>query len=130
MFTLEGPVDNYVCRHLTQTFLRRISSNVFSTTTITSDAGVEARRSLPDRAGAGLGPDFANAKRRRAWPDLAGAERPVEGLGPGSAIARGVVKGLESGVEARHVLEADLVLDRRASLHNHRVVRTACAESD
>ena len=50
MLTLEGPVDNYVCRHLTQTFLRRISSNVFSTATITSDAGVEARRSLPDRA--------------------------------------------------------------------------------
>ena len=94
--------------------------------TITSDAGVEARRPLPDRAGAEglvarLGPDFANAKgaseglgsgveARHSWPDLAGAERP-EGLGPGSAIARGVVKGLESGVEARHVLEADLVLD-------------------
>ena len=95
---------------------------------------------MPDRAGAGLGPDFANARRarpglagaerpveglgpgsaglgpdfanaRRAWPDLAGAERSVEGLGPGAATARGVVKGLESGVEARHVLDADLVLD-------------------
>ena len=111
-------------------FLRNISSNVFSTT-ITSVAGVvagvEARRTLPDRAGAeglvaGLGPDFANARgaseglgsgveARHSWPDLIGAERSVEGLGPGSAIARGVVKGLESGVEARHVLEADLVLD-------------------
>ena len=106
--------------------LRTISSNVFSTT-ITSDAGVEARPPLPDRAGAEglvarLGPDFANARgaseglgsgveARHSWPDLAGAERSVEGLGPGSAIARGVVKGLESGVEARHVLEADLVLD-------------------
>ena len=84
---------------------------------------------MPDRAGAGLGPDFANA--RRARPGLAGAERPVEGLGPGSAglgpdfanarrawpdlagAERPVegLGGLESGVEARHVLEADSVLD-------------------
>ena len=111
-------------------FLRNISSNVFSTT-ITSGAGVDARRTLPDRAGAeglvaGLGPDFALAgvDARLSWPDLAGAERSVEGLGPG------VVKGWESGVEARRVLEADLVLDRRDSLHNHRAVCTACAESD
>ena len=71
---------------------------------------------------AGLGLDFANARdaseglgarveARLFWPDLAGAERSVEGLGPGAATARGVVKGLESGVEARHVLDADLVLD-------------------
>ena len=122
-------------------FLRNISSNVFSTK-ITSDAGVEARRSLPDRAGAeglvaGLGPDFANARgaseglgsgveARHSWPDLAGAERSVEGSGgPSLAIARSVVKGSESGTEALHVLEPDLVFDRRDTLHNHRAVRTA-----
>ena len=126
--------------------LRNMSSKELSTT-ITSDAGVEARQSLPDRAGAegsatGLGPDFASARVAveglgfgveawEAWTDLAGAQRrSVEGWGPGPSNATGAVECLESGVEARHALEADLVLDCRDALHNHRVVRTACADSD
>ena len=126
--------------------LRNMSSKELCTT-ITSDAGVEARQSLPDRAGAegsatGLGPDFASARVAveglgsgveawEAWTDLAGEQRrSVEGWGPGPSSATGAVECLASGVDARHAFETDLALDCRDALHDRRAVRAACADSD